>query len=68
MHWSSVCHSFIVDNPGCVVTKLQFSRLFSQAWVKTIKPETIINGFKKTGVCPLNKAAISIVPDLTPDD
>ena len=36
-HWSSVCHSFIVDNPGCVVTKLQFSRLFSQAWVKTIK-------------------------------
>ena len=42
--------------------------VFSPILVKTIKPETIINGFKKTGVCPLNKAAISIVPVLTPDD
>ena len=50
-------------NPGRVVTRLQFSGLFSKAWFKTISPETIINGFRKTGVCPLNKEAIEIVTD-----
>ena len=60
-HWSSVCHCYMVNNPGCVVTKLQFSQLFSQAWRKAIRPETIINGFRKTGVCPLNKHAIEII-------
>ena len=61
--WSSVCHRYIINNPGCVVTKLQFSQLFSQAWFKAIRPETIINGFRKTGVCPLSKHAIEIVED-----
>ena len=42
-HWSSVCHCYMVNNPGCVVTKLQFSQLFSQAWWKAIRPETIIS-------------------------
>lgn len=60
-HWSSVCHSYLVDNPGSVVTKLQFSRLFSQAWYKAIRPETIINGFKKTGVCPFSNDAIEVI-------
>ncbi len=46
-----------------VVTRLQFSQLFSQAWVKAISPATIINGFRKTGVCPLNSEAIEIVVD-----
>ena len=54
-HWSSVYHSFMVENPGSVVTKLNFSSLFSKAWMKA---ENIINGFRKTGVCPLNKEAI----------
>lgn len=43
-----------------MVTKLQFSQLFSKAWVKAINPETIVSGFRKTGVCPLNKDAIHI--------
>jgi len=54
----------MVNNPGCVVTKLQFSELFSQAWLKAICPETIINGFRKTGVCPLNQDAIEISEDV----
>ena len=50
----------MTDNPGAVVTKLGFSRLFSKAWYKAIKPENIINGFRRTGVCPLNREAISV--------
>ena len=60
-HWSSACHAYLAKNPGSVVTKLQFNSLFSQAWYKAIRPETIISGFRKTGICPLDKDAIRIV-------
>ena len=56
-HWSSTCHTYLAENPGCVVTKLNFSTLFSQAWTKAITPQTLINGFRKTGVCPFNSSA-----------
>ena len=59
-HWSSVCHAYLTKNPGSVVTKLQFNSLFSQAWYKAIRPELIVSGFRKTGICPLNKNAIII--------
>ena len=39
-YWSSICHTYLAENPGCVVTKLNFSLLFSRAWVKAINPET----------------------------
>ena len=61
-YWSSICHTYLAENPGCVVTKLNFSLLFSRAWVKAINPETIINGFRKTGICPFNRSAI-IIPE-----
>ena len=31
--------------------------------LKAIHPETIVNGIRKTGVCPLNKYTIEIVED-----
>ena len=49
-HWSSVCHTFMAENPGKVVTKFSFSSLISQAWYKAIKPETIIWFSKSWGV------------------
>ena len=64
-HWSQECHSFLADNPGSVVTKLQFSRLFRTAWMIACKPSNIVSGFKKTGVCPLDSAAIKITPSLS---
>ena len=53
------------DNPGRVVTKYQFSTLFSQAWYKAIKPDNIISGFQKAGICPFNPNAIAAPPSLT---
>lgn len=57
-HWSAACHSYMVENPGRVV---KFSSLFKEAWVKAIKPETFIAGFRKAGVHPVNCNAISVV-------
>ena len=61
-HWSSVCHSYMLENPGKVVTKFQFSDLFRQAWYKAINPEAIVAGFRKVGVYPFNRTAIKCMP------
>ena len=62
-YWSSVCHKFLATNPGVTVTKLHFSKLFSEAWLKASNPTNIVAGFRKTGICPLDSAAIK-VPEL----
>lgn len=59
-YWSEVCHRYMQDNPGRVVTKYQFSSLFSTAWYKTVRPENIIAGFRKVGVCPFDSSAIAV--------
>ena len=40
------------------MTKYQFSTLFSQAWYKAIKPENIVSGFRKAGICPFSSESI----------
>jgi len=51
--------SALSENVGHVITKFQFSTLFSKAWHLAMKSETIVNGFWKTGVYPLNKDVIT---------
>ena len=51
--WSNACHEFQQHNPGMVVTKFTFSRVFAQAWLKALTPENIVAGFKKCGIHPL---------------
>lgn len=63
-YWSEVCHRYMQDNPGRVVTKYQFSSLFSSAWFKTIRPANIVSGFRKVGICPFDSSAIAI-PDVS---
>ena len=53
-HWQDVCHDYVLQHPGRVITKYQFSGLFSEAWGKALVPLSIINGFKYTGVYPFN--------------
>ena len=54
MHWGDVCHQFYQSSPGKVITKFNFSELFSKAWLKTCIPTTICSGFKKAGIVPFN--------------
>ena len=46
------------ENPGYIVTKFNFSKLFSKAWFKAIQPQNLISGFSKCGICPFNPEAI----------
>ena len=60
MYWYDTCHRYM----GRVVTKFQFSSLFSTAWYKATRPENIISGFRKVGIYPFDATAIS-VPDVS---
>ena len=59
--WRETCHSFLVSNPGRRITKYDFSRLFSEAWMKAMTPKNIVSGFSITGIYPLNRSAIDTV-------
>ena len=57
-NWSHVCHDFIQSSPGKVITKYNFSELFSKAWLRTCLPEVICSGFKKSGIIPFDPNAL----------
>ena len=59
-NWKHVCHEFITQNPGRVISRYDFSTLFHKAWDLSM---TIINikvGFRITGICPFNSRAITL--------
>ena len=57
-HWYNVCHTYMNENPGKVVTKFQFCALLHEAWFQSIQPETIKAGFRKSGIYPFDATAI----------
>ena len=56
--WRDICHSFLAKNPGRKVTKYDFSRLFSEAWMKALTPKNIVSGFATTGIYPVDRNAL----------
>ena len=56
--WSKLCDEYRFSNPGKVVTKYVFAEVFREAWISAIRMSTIINGFRESGICPLNPQAI----------
>ena len=57
-NWQDVCHRYLQSHPGTIITKYQFLQLFSEAWLKTMIPSNIINGFKCCGIYPFNPKAV----------
>ena len=57
-YWAQLCHECIFSNPGCVITKYQFSAIFSQAWSKGMTINNLNFGFRNTGIYPFNPQAI----------
>ena len=55
--WRRVCHEFLTQNPGRVITRYDFSPLFSEAWIEAMTPKNILAGFRITGIHPLNRHA-----------
>ena len=58
--WSQVCDDFYQKNPGRVITKFNFSRLFSEAWNRAVLPSNVMAGFHRAGVYPFNPKAIAV--------
>ena len=54
-YWQEVCREFMVQNPGKVVTRFEFSRLFCKAYTKAMTIHTITESFRSTGVFPFNR-------------
>ena len=55
-YWFEICRQHLFSNPGTVITKFQFSRLFAQAWSKGMTIDNIISGFR--GIYPFKPNAI----------
>lgn len=55
--WREVCHDFCIQNPGKVVSRHDFSKLFSKAWFKAMTISNVIAGFRVTGICPFDRSA-----------
>ena len=60
IHWREAVHDFYQKNPGKVISKLNFSGIFRQAWLQSITAENTCGGFQKAGVYPSNRNAISL--------
>ena len=56
--WREECHTYVLTNPGKVVTKYSFSSVFKRAWMKSMIPSNILGGFKTTGIYPTNRYAV----------
>lgn len=56
--WREECHSYLLNNPGKVITRFQFSTLFGRAWMRAMTPHNIVSGFRTTGVYPTDRFKI----------
>ena len=67
--WHQECARFMDTNPGEIVSKINFSSIFAQAWYRAMTPKTIAASFRVSGVYPFNKEAIqfSELPKLDED-
>ena len=67
--WKEVCHDFLVKNPGKVVTQFDFSQLLSSAWLMAMSMPNVINGFRTTGIYPVDRDKIQLPEQkLIPED
>lgn len=58
LYWREECLRFLTSHPDQVVTRFNFSRLFSSAWAKAMTIPNILAGFRVTGVYPFDRKAL----------
>lgn len=54
-HWREACRQFLHDNPGKVISRFTFSKVFGKVWGKAMCMENIISGFRCTGLYPVDR-------------
>jgi len=68
IEWRKVCHDYIIENPGKVVTQHCFSELFAKAWIRSMTMRNILAEFHNCGVYPIDRSKVisRIEPPSTP--
>ncbi|CAB3234153.1 unnamed protein product [Arctia plantaginis] len=56
--WQKTVLEWRRTNPSQALTKIQFVPLLKHTLDKSLKPQTIVNGFRATGLCPWNEDAV----------
>ncbi len=56
--WKKVCTAFTIENPGFVVTKRTFSRVFVTSFDRAARTDVVQAAFKCSGIWPVNRFAI----------
>ena len=59
--WREVCHKFMCNNPGRVVSRYDFASLFAAAWGSAMTLPNVVSGFRMTGVYPFNRNAFQLI-------
>ncbi|KAG5871569.1 hypothetical protein JTB14_028657 [Gonioctena quinquepunctata] len=54
VNYNATCNDWILSNPGKTISIYEVSTLFGKSYARAISPENIINGFKCTGIWPLD--------------
>jgi len=47
-----------MENPGCVIWSENLASLMAHAWPQRVTPVTIMSGFRKCSIHPLNPGVI----------
>ena len=56
--WDRAVENWEADHLGEVINKYGFAQIFRIAWENSLKMSTLINSFRASGICPLNRSAI----------
>ena len=59
-YWQQECHKFYQNHLNVVITKLNFNRVFRVAWLQAVSPSNLCGGFRKAGVFPFNRDAVTV--------
>ncbi len=57
-HWHHVCQRYMRENPGQIVTEYSFSKLFKEAWCKSMTVGNAMGAFRTTGIYPFDPTAV----------
>lgn len=61
-YYAQEIENWLNNHPGRVVTHYQIGEIFGKAYSKACKIDTAINGFRKTGIFPLNENIFDDTP------
>ena len=60
VYWRQICRDFYTKNPGRVITRFDFSSLFSEAWKLAMTPKNNLSSFNVTGVYPFDPEHVKV--------